>query len=35
MKTIVALIVAMLAVSALAGCKAEVDTDTSSVAAPR
>ena len=36
MKTLVALVIAMLAVSALAGCRAEVDTDTqSSVSAPR
>jgi hypothetical protein len=35
MKMIVALMVAVFAVSALAGCKAEVDKTQSSVAAPR
>jgi len=36
MKTLVALMIAVFAVSAFAGCKAEVDTDThSSVTAPR
>ncbi len=36
MKILVTLLVAVFAVSALVGCRAEVDTDTqSSVAAPR
>ena len=36
MKLLVALLVAVFAVSTLAGCRAEVDTDTqSSVATPR
>lgn len=36
MKTLVALMVAVFAMSALVGCRAEVDTDTqSSVSAPR
>ena len=36
MKILVALMIAVFAVSALAGCRAEVDTDTqTNVAAPR